>query len=258
MAASNRFFWYELMTTDVAAAATFYADVVAWTASAWGEGEEGLPYTIMNAAGRGVGGIMQLPEQVRQMGGGPAWLGYIHVDDTDAATTAIRAAGGQVHREPADIPGVGRFSVVADPQGATFMLLAPTGEDEPPADPMTPGHVGWHELYAADWPKALAFYEAQFGWSATGDFDMGEMGIYQLFSMGGTGDEGGMMNKTPEMPMPYWNFYFVVDGIDAAADRVTQGGGRIIMGPMEVPGGGWVLQAFDPQGAVFALVSQER
>jgi predicted enzyme related to lactoylglutathione lyase len=58
--------------------------------------------------------------------------------------------------------------------------------------------------------------------------------------------------------MPYWNFYFVVDGIDAAAERVTQGGGRIIMGPMEVPGGGWVLQAFDPQGAVFALVSQER
>ncbi len=258
MAASNRFFWYELLTTDVAAATSFYSDVVGWTASDWGGGGEAAPYTIVNAAGRGVGGIMRLPDEVDRMGGGPAWIGYVHVDDADARTEAIRAAGGHVHREPDDIPGVGRFSVVADPQGAVFMLLAPTGDDQPPADPMTPGHVGWHELYAADWPTALAFYEAQFGWSATTDFDMGGMGTYQLFSMGGGGDDGGMMNKMPEMPMPFWSFYFIVEGIDAAAQRVTQGGGRITMDPMEVPGGSWVLQAVDPQGAAFALVSLTR
>ena len=258
MPSSNRFFWYELMTTDVAAATSFYSDVVGWTAASWGDGSEGSPYMIVNAAGRGVGGVMQLPDEVRQMGGGPAWLGYIHVADVDAKTAAIRAAGGRVHREPDDIPGVGRFSVATDPQGATFMLLAPTGEDQPPAAPMTPGHVGWHELYAADWRDALAFYRDQFGWTATTDFDMGEMGTYQLFSMGGDGDEGGMMNKMPDMPMPFWSFYFVVDGIDAAVERVTKGGGRVIMGPMEVPGGSWVLQGLDPQGANFALVSQTK
>lgn len=258
MAATSRFFWYELMTTDVSAATSFYADVVGWTASPWGEAEAGFPYTVVNAAAGGVGGIMQLPDSVRQMGGGPAWLGYIHVADVDARTAAIGAAGGQVHRQPGGIPGVGRFSVVTDPQGATFMLLAPNGEDQPPVDPMTPGHVGWHELYAADWPTAMAFYEAQFGWTRTTEFDMGEMGVYQLFSMGGKGDEGGMMNRMPDMPMPFWAFYFVVEGIDAAVERVSKGGGKVVMGPMEVPGGSWVLQALDPQGAAFALVSQTK
>ena len=257
MSSSNKFFWYELMTTDVEAAKSFYAHVVGWTDTKWGEVTEGSPYVIMNAGERGVGGIMQLPEAVKQMGGGPTWIGYVHVADTDAKTAQIRAAGGQVYREPDNIPGVGRFAVVTDPQGATFMLLTPKGEDQPPVAPMTPGHVGWHELSAADWQSALAFYAAQFGWTATTAVDMADMGTYQLFSMG-NGDEGGMMNKMPDMPMPFWTFYFVVEGIDAAAERVKQGDGTVVFGPMEVPHGSWIIHALDPQGASFALVSQTK
>lgn len=252
------FFWYELMTTDIEAARDFYASVVGWRPEVWdGTDMSGKPYIVMNAADRGVGGIMNLPEEANAMGMPPAWVGYIYAADTDAATKSLKDAGGKVHREPDDIPGVGRFSVVADPQGAMFMLLAPNGPDQPPVKPGTVGHVGWHELYTTDWKAALAFYSGQFGWEKDSEFDMGDMGIYAIFSVDGQ-QTGGMMDKPPQVPMPAWQFYFAVEAIDAAAGRVTDGGGKVLMGPMEVPGGSWVVQCQDPQGAHFALMAARR
>lgn len=251
------FFWYELMTTDMDAAKDFYADVVGWRPEAWG-GSGTPPYTVMYAGERGVGGIMTIPDEAKQTGMPPAWLGYIHADDVDAQTEAVKKAGGTVHRAPDDIPGVGRFSVVADPQGAVFMLLKPDGPDQPPIAPNTPGHIGWHELYTTDWQKAFDFYSGQFGWAKGDPFDMGPMGTYQLFSADGGEPVGGMMNKPEQMPVPAWQFYFTVPAIDAAAKRVTDKGGTVLMGPMEVPNGSWIVQCQDPQGAHFALVAAGR
>lgn len=247
---ASNFVWYELMTTDVSAAVRFYEHVVGWNSEAFPGSDMG--YMVVKAGDRGVGGIMTIPADAAAMGARPAWLGYIHSGDVDATCEGIKKVGGKVHREPADIPGVGRFAVVADPGGAMFMLLNPSGQDQPPVSPMTPGHVAWHELYAADWKAAFAFYSELFGWTKGETMDMGPMGSYQLFSAGG-GDIGGMMDKPPQVPAPYWGFYFFVSDIDAAANRVTGSGGSILMGPMEVPGGGWILQGMDPQGAVFAL-----
>lgn len=214
-------------------------------------------YVVMNAGDRGVGGLMTLPESASRMGMPPAWVGYIHARDVDASTKSLKEAGGAVHREPDDIPGVGRFSVVADPQGAMFMFLQPNQPDQPPVPMTTPGHIGWHELYTTDWQKALDFYSGQFGWTKGDPFDMGPMGTYQLFNVNGE-PTGGMMNKLEQIPTPVWQFYFNVTGIDAAARRVTDGGGKILMGPMEVPGGGWIVQCQDPQGAHFALMAAKR
>ncbi|MBX3569756.1 MAG: VOC family protein [Rhizobiaceae bacterium] len=255
------FFWYELMTTDVAAAASFYGDVVGWTGEAFG-GD--MAYTVLSASGHGVAGAMRLPPELAGAGVPPCWTGYVYAPDTDLAVASLEQAGGSVRRPPWDIPGVGRLAVVADPQGAVFMLMTPLGEDRPPMPMTTPGHAGWHELYANDWKGAFDFYSGQFGWRKADSFDMGEMGTYQLFSVTGepgAGEPvagqpvGGMMDRPPGVPVPCWLFYFNVEAIDAAAQRVTAGGGKILMGPMEVPGGSWVLQAVDPQGAVFALVS---
>jgi predicted enzyme related to lactoylglutathione lyase len=185
----------------------------------------------------------------------PGWVGYIRVDDADAAVDRLKAAGGQLRRGPEDIPHVGRFAVVGDPQGAGFNLLAPDGPDMPPAPPKTPGHVGWHELYAADGAAIFDFYAGQFGWSKGEPFDMGDLGIYQLFAAGGE-DIGGIMTKPPFIPAPVWLFYFTVaGGAEAAAARVTAHGGKIINGPMEVPSGDWIVQCLDPEGVMFALVS---
>lgn len=250
------FFWYELMTDDVDAASDFYAAVVGWRPQDF-PGSPGMPrYVVMNAGERGVGGIMAVPAGAGP-GMRPAWFGYIHTRDTDAATQAVQQAGGAVCRAPDDIPGVGRFSVVADPQGAVFNFLQPNGPDMLPAPAGTPGHVGWHELYAGDWRAAFDFYSSQFGWTKDREVDMGEMGIYQLFAAGGEAI-GGMMDKPPQVPRPAWQFYFNVPGIDAAIGTVAGKGGKVLMGPMEVPRGQWVAQCQDPQGAHFALVAPRR
>ena len=94
-----------------------------------------------------------------------------------------------------------------------------------------------------------------FGWQKAEAMPMGEMGVYQLFSAGGP-PIGGMFNKPPFVPVPFWLYYFTVPDIDAAAARVTAGGGQIVMGLLEVPGGAWIVQGRDPQGAMFALVGQ--
>ena len=252
------FFWYELMTTDIEAARDFYAGVVGWRPEAWdGTDMSGRPYIVMKSAIRGVGGIMNQPEPMKAMGAPPAWVGYIYAADVDAATASVKAAGGSVFCEPADIPNVGRFSVVADPQGAYFQMLHPDGPDQPPVDPGTVGHVGWHELYTTDWKAAMAFYSGQYGWKQERAVDMGEMGTYAVFSVDGQ-QAGGMMNKPSQIPVPVWQFYFTVEAIDAAAKRVADGGGMVLMGPMEVPNGDWVAQCRDPQGAHFALTAAKR
>ncbi|UUP16214.1 VOC family protein [Nitratireductor thuwali] len=250
------FFWYELMTSDMKAAEAFYSGVVGWRAEPWAK-PGSPPYTIVNAGDRGVGGIMDMPEEYCQSGGQPAWFGYIRADDADAAAEGVKKAGGTVHRPPTDIPGVGRFSIVADPQGVTFMLLQPDGPDQPPVPAATPGHIGWHELYTTDWQKAFDFYSSQFGWTKGETMDMGEMGVYQLFAAGGE-PVGGMMNKPEQIPAPFWQFYFNVTAIDKAAERVKANGGQVLMGPMEVPGGAWIVQCLDPQGAAFALSAPKR
>ena len=126
----------------------------------------------------------------------------------------------------------------------------------PGADPAKPGIVGWHELYAIDGQKAFGFYADLFGWTKVEAMDMGAMGVYQIFAAGGP-PIGGMMTKPPGVPVSFWNYYFQVDGIGAAMERLKAAGGSVINGPMEVPGGSWIVQGLDPQGAMFSLVSPQ-
>jgi len=250
---SSSFVWYELMTTDMPAAEAFYKKVVGWSGK--DAGVAGMSYTILSAGDAMVAGLMTLPDEVRQMGGRPGWIGYVHADDVDAKAAEFAANGGKIHRPGTDIPHIGRFAVVADLQGAVICLFKPMpGPDgAPPPVPMgTPGHVGWHELYAADMEPAFAFYAKVFGWTKADAIDMGEMGVYQLFANGAEAI-GGMMTKPPNVPVPTWLYYFNVPGVEPAAERVKAAGGKVLHGPMEVPGGTWVVQCLDPQGAVFAL-----
>jgi len=252
------FIWYELTTSDQPAAEAFYRAVVGWQMA--DAGQPGMRYTILSAGSRGVGGVMALPAEACAAGAKPVWMGYVGVADTDASAKRIAQSGGKILREPDDIPNVGRFAVVADPGGARFMLLTPLPQEQQmrPVEPNTPGHVGWHELYAANGQEAaFAFYSAQFGWTTLDTLDMGSMGKYRIFGANGV-PFGGMMDKPPEAPASAWAFYVNVDGIDAALDRIKANGGQVLMGPHEVPGGSWIIQAVDPQGASFALVSRTR
>lgn len=250
---AQQFIWYELATTDKPAAEAFYAAVVGWKLQRF---EGGADYTVLGAPDGNVGGIGGVPPEPCAR---PGWSGYVGVDDVDATAARIAGAGGSIARAPADIPGVGRFAVVADPQGVPFMLLRGSVPDAAPPEAFridAPGHIGWNELHSTDWEGGFAFYAALFGWEKIQAMDMGAMGTYQLFGLGGA-PLGGMMNS-PDFPRPAWLFYFNVDDIDAAHRRIGANGGVVTMGPAEVPGGAWIVQATDPQGVRFAVVGPRR
>ena len=244
-----RFAWYELLTTDVAAASDFYGKVVGWGAMDGSTPE--LAYTVLTAGEVPVGGLMELPEEGRRQGATPRWVGYVAVDDIDATASQIRRRGGAVLLPPTD-SNIGRVSVVADPQKATFALVEgltygpqqPGGLDEL-------GHVGWHELLAQDRSRIFDFYGELFDWQKdSGETDATD--FYQLFSSAGQ-TIGGMLTKLPSVPQPCWLYYFNVDDIGTAARRINDSGGRILQGPIELTDGCWIARCADPQGALFAL-----
>lgn len=248
----GKFGWYELMTSDTEAAGKFYSNVVGWTTKDVGNAD--MPYTTFNVGESGVAGMLNLPQHT-------GWIGYIHVDDVDAHVDKIVEAGGKLWKPATDVPGMLRFAVMADPQGAGFVAFTANPAMPTPADPPkppTPGTIGWHELYAADLETAWEFYSSMFGWTIVRDMDMGQMGVYRIFSDGDetkTMGAGGMMTKDPNIPNPVWGFYFQVDGINAAVERINAAGGKVLMGPHQVPGDSWIVMAQDPQGANFNLVS---
>lgn len=254
MASSHgHFAWYELITTDVAAAKAFYTKVIGWGAQ--DASVPGGTYVLFTTGNAVVAGLMGLPDGAQATGAKPHWVGYVAVQDVDAAVAHIRRLGGVVHIPPTDIPNISRFAVFADPQTATLALLTShTPDHAQPADVSAPGRVGWHELFAADWEQALTFYRELFGWQKA-DAEIGEPGTYQLFATGAQ-TIGGMLTKPPIMPVPFWLYYFNVDNIEAAAKRVEAGGGKILNGPSEGPGGNWTVHCADPQGALFALEGQ--
>ncbi len=244
------FVWYELMTSDAPAAARFYADVIGWQAQ--DSGMPGVDYTLLKVGDAQVAGLMPLPEELKATGMAPMWRAYIAVDDVDAMEARLLQAGGKVLRPASDIPGVGRFASVADPQGAPFALFKPLRRDPaalPPAN--APGTAGWHELRAVDGPAAWAFYAGLFGWTKGQALPMGELGVYQLFEIDGV-PSGAVMTKEPQQAAPAWGFYFNVGDIQRSAERARALGATITWGPAEVPGGNWVFNGRDPQGAAFA------
>ena len=246
----GRFVWYELLTTDVAAATAFYARLMRW--GAWDASTPGRPYILFGDGKSAISALTPLPDEARRMGVQPVWVGYVGVDDVDAATERVVQLGGAVQVPPTDVADISRFSVFTDPQGARLALFKWRNPDQqPPAAPDAAGRVGWHELLAADWEKAWAFYGELFGWQK-GDADITEAATYQPFSAAGQ-MTGAMFTKPPAIPAPFWLYYFNTDDIDTAAQRVTAGGGEILEGPFETAGGSWVIRCADPQGAAFAL-----
>ena len=250
--ARGSFVWHELMTRDPNAAAAFYEKVVGWT-------RQGLPqdasYQMFLAQGVAVAGLMRLPEAARAMGASPSWLLYIGTPDVDQTVRLAAQSGGTVLRAPSDIPNVGRFAVIGDPQGAVFAAFTPADPSMAVESPGL-GDFSWHELVTTDSRAGLAFYRKLFGWEKTGAMEMGRgMGSYLLYGWKGR-TLGGMYDKPRGTSgPPCWLAYAKVADAKRAARAAKQAGGRIVNGPMEVPGGDWVAVGLDPHGAMFAVHS---
>jgi predicted enzyme related to lactoylglutathione lyase len=178
------------------------------------------------------------------------YVGTPNVDDTAMRVAQLK---GRVLKQPEDIPGTGRFAVVQDPFGATFGLYTPKTA-QPANDTPGIGDFSWFELYTPNPEGAWTFYQTLFGWEKTSAMDMGEMGVYQMFGRGGGVPRGGIMKPPPGAPAA-WMPYAMVPDAKASAATAQASGGKIVNGPMEVPGGDWIAQGMDPQGAMFSVHS---
>jgi len=120
MKTHGAFSWCELMTSDTAAAKEFYTKLFGWTTEDMSV-VPGMNYTVIKAAGNGVGGIMAMPQGPECMP--PHWATYVTVDNVDAVAKNAQQLGGKVLMGPQDIPSVGRFCVIQDPQGAVISAI---------------------------------------------------------------------------------------------------------------------------------------
>ena len=203
---------------------------------------------------------MPLTKDMCDNGARPMWLGYIAVDDVDATVTEIQKRGGTLQMPAMDIPMVGRIAMVADPQGAPFYVMKPIppeGRENEPSNVFSPtdqGRCAWNELSTSDPVAARRFYGEQFGWTADDFMDMGEHGEYRFIDHQGLrlGAIAGTMQGQPT----HWRYYVRVPSVSAAKETAEAKGGKIVMGPMEVPGGDHIIIGMDPQGAEFALVGK--
>ena len=221
----GRFVWYDLMSSDLEGSRSFYTNVAGWTTEPFQPVPEMPPYTMWMAGDAPMGGMVPLPEEGDVP---PHWLLYIGADNVDETVEVIRNNGGTVLEEPKDIPTVGRFAICQDPQGAAFAVFTPL--EDMPAGPPTPMSMSWHELASSDAEAGLAFYRAIFGWGDAGTHDMGHMGNYYMFDVGAW-PTGGAYTIPENMPIPTaWIPYIMTEGLDAACERVTSGGGQIMNG----------------------------
>ena len=212
----------------------------------------GRAYVVFTA-GNAAGGRVDGSAGGREWNGRKPELARIClVDDVDAAADRIKRLGGAVHVPPTDVPDISRFSIFADPQAARLALFKWLRPDR---DATRAGRDR-----AASAGTSCSPPTGSRRWPSTASCSagrkrtpiVGEIGTYQLFSAGGE-TIGGMLTKPSAIPAPFWLYYFNVGDLDAAAQRVKAGGGRILDGPIEVPGGSWIVQCSDPQGAMFAL-----
>jgi predicted enzyme related to lactoylglutathione lyase len=246
---NGQFVWHEHLTKDPKAAIAFYAEVVGWKTQPFAEGGD---YVMWVGSQGPLGGVMKLPDQAAKIGAPPHWMANVQVENVDGAAALTKKLGGKVFKEPEDIPTVGRFAIIADPQGAVISVFKPNGAMTA-HDPSKEGEFCWAELHTSDSAAAFKFYSEIFGWKLLQEMEMGPVGTYRVF---GAGDKqvGGMMTSPKGSTMPAaWLYYVETSDLDAATARATKRGAKVMNGPVEVPGGARIVQFMDPQGAAFAL-----
>jgi uncharacterized protein len=239
----GQFVWFEIVTPDPADGAAFWSKVAGIEVTPIEMGGP-KPYRMLKGAGGTVGGLVE----PRMEGVPPHVTAYLSVQDVDASAARVEAHGGRVLVAPADTP-LGRFAVVADPQGATFQLWKGAQGDDNNAV-----GVDWTELWARDAPQVLAFYRAVFGY---GHEEMAmPTGAYHLLKVGETNAAGLMTSPDPQVP-PMWLPYVTVEDVDAVVANAAAAGGAVHAPPMQVDGVGRFAIIADRQGVVAGVIRPE-
>jgi predicted enzyme related to lactoylglutathione lyase len=241
--------WVDLGSPDLDAAVEFYSGLFGWQVPESENVEQTGGYRRATKDGADVAGMMPLMAE----GQPPVWSSYVAVADADATAAAVKEAGGTVMAEPMDVMDLGRMAIFADPTGAVFGIWQ-AGTFPGAGRVNEPGALAWNELASRDPEASKAFYGSVFGWGFE-DRDMGEMGTYTEWQLGGN-SIGGLLDMRGRMPdevPPHWLVYFAVENTDAALETVRGSGGEVAMGPIDIPAGRFAVVK-DPAGAVFAVI----
>jgi uncharacterized protein len=234
------FVWHENHSTDVEKAKSFYAELLGWETEVWKPGE--MDYAMIKVGEDMHGGFMAA------QGGAPShWLGHVLVEDVDETVRRAEAAGGRILFGPDDIPEIGRFALIADPQGGVASAFAPQGES-----PQPEGVFVWDELHTSDPDAAKSFYSEVFGWTAR-DEDMDGM-TYTIFKRTCDVDVAGCTRLFEGEPGTHWLVYIGTKDVDATTARAKELGATVFVEPTDIPnnmGRFSVLQ--DPAGADLGL-----
>lgn len=221
--------WVDLMTSDIAAAQQFYADVLGW--SYQDTGDEYGGYVIAEVAGAVAAGIGP-----QRQGARTAWTLYLASADADRTVAAIAANRGTVLLAPGDVGPLGRMAVAADPAGAPFGIWQ-AGTHIGCGIVNEPGGLAWDDLRSTDPDAARRFYTAIFGYR--NDELPGAGPAYTTFAlpddpapMGGIGGLAG-----PDDASSTWLVYFGVADADAAVVAAERGGGSVLTPAFDTPYG---------------------
>jgi predicted enzyme related to lactoylglutathione lyase len=244
--APGTFIWADLATTDQAAAKAFYGSLFDWQAEDMPVGE-GAVYSMMSRDGKVVGAVAPQQESQREAGVPPLWNSYISVDSADATAQRASELGATVMAPPFDVMESGRMAVIADPQGAVFMIWEKR-DHFGAALVNAPGALCWNELASPDPQASADFYAALFGWAIT---PMEGMPMAYFVIMNGERSNGGI-TAAPEGVPTHWLVYFATEEIDAGVAKAQDLGGTKLSGPHDIGIAKFAVIA-DPQGATFAL-----
>jgi predicted enzyme related to lactoylglutathione lyase len=239
------FSWVDLTTSDTAGAKAFYAGLFGWEFLDLPT-DMGTIYSMAQIEGHNVAGL------------GPAmdpnmptfWASYVNHSDVDAVVERAAKAGGTVMMPPMDVMDSGRMTMIQDPSGAVFGVWQPNNHMGAQLVNM-PNTLVWNELQTRDPEAAKAFYAATFGWT-----DSSDPNGYVMYSVDERVQAGMItMDETWGPVPPNWSVYFMVDDVDAAAEKVKELGGNIMVPPVAAGEMGRFAVVQDPQGGVFTVMT---
>jgi hypothetical protein len=256
--APGTFSWVELATSDGEAAKRFYGELFGWDYDDRDMGG-GATYAMATRDGHHVGALYQSDQAP------PHWNSYITVKSADDTARHVADTGGEVISEAFDVFDAGRMAVLKDPQGAVFSVWEPK-EHIGAGLVNEPGALTWNDLMTSDVQGAVKFYSDLFGWEAAAvtpegrpEDEHADPQEAERVSIRNEERLNGGIAKLPEgmgEAPPHWIVYFSVEDADAAARKIDELGGKIVVGPLEVPAGKLAM-AQDPQGALFGIVAGE-
>ena len=241
----GKFVWFEHLCAEPTAARVFYERLFGWHVELMPMGDERYPL-IMNGS-QGIGGFT-----TAKPGEAAQWRSYLSVVDVDNAHRAALAAGARSLQAPMDFGAVGRGATIADPTGAVVSLWRGSQGDPADVAPAPVGNWCWNELWTGDTRRAVAFYEAAFGFSHE-TMDMGPEGPYHLLRRGGQG-RGGVMTHPFPGAKTQWVPYVAVADTDASVRQAASLGGRTFVPATDIPDIGRFAVLADPFGAQFAII----